>query len=300
MALRATKPEAVTKRLKLFMYGGAGAGKTTAAVQFPEAYIIDGEKGTENYDKLITTNGGVVFHTTDMHEAITEVKALLTEKHKYRTLVIDPITALYNDLLDKSEAKVGSEFGRHYGEANKTMKRLANLIMSLDMNVVITAHAKKEFGANLAVLGETFDGWKQLDYWFDLVIELSKEKRKKNAPRFGTVMKTRIESFPDGDKFQWSYEEIRKRWDIATLEREATTVVLASSEQVMEMKDLLAIVRLPEGTTDKWFSKAGVDVWEDMPAETISKCLDFVKKRMAGKDAAKPKERTYEPEGAAA
>jgi hypothetical protein len=78
-----------------------------------------------------------------------EVKALLTEKHDYRTLVIDPITTLYNDLLDKCEQKVGSDFGRHYGAANKTMKRLANLIMALDMNVVVTAHAKAEYGENL-------------------------------------------------------------------------------------------------------------------------------------------------------
>ena len=45
-ALRAKKPEAVTKRLKLFMFGPAGVGKTTAAIQFPNSYIIDCEKGT--------------------------------------------------------------------------------------------------------------------------------------------------------------------------------------------------------------------------------------------------------------
>ena len=55
--LRAKKPEAVTKRLKLFMFGPAGVGKTTAAIQFPKSYIIDCEKGAENYDKLITASG---------------------------------------------------------------------------------------------------------------------------------------------------------------------------------------------------------------------------------------------------
>ena len=150
MALRARKPEAVTKRLKLFMFGPAGVGKTTAAIQFPNSYIIDCERGTENYDKLITDSGSAVFQTTDMHEVIAEVKSLLTEKHDYRTLVIDPITTIYNDLLEKCEAQVGTDFGRHYGAANKTMKRLANLIMALDMNVVVTAHAKTEYGENLA------------------------------------------------------------------------------------------------------------------------------------------------------
>jgi predicted ATP-dependent serine protease len=174
--LRAKKPEAVQKRLKLFMFGPAGVGKTTAAIQFPNSYIIDCERGTENYDKLITNSGSAVFQTTDIQEVIQEVKALLTERHDYRTLVIDPITTIYNDLLDKCEQQVGADFGRHYGAANKTMKRLANLIMALDMNVVITAHAKPEYGQNLAKIGYTFDGWKQLDYWFDgLPQELSEQ-----------------------------------------------------------------------------------------------------------------------------
>jgi len=37
---------------------------------------------------------------------------------------------------------------------------------------------------------------------------------------------------------------------------------------------------LPEGTTDKWFAKAGVDAWEDMPADTLQKCIEFVKNRL--------------------
>src|SRR5687767_11599662 len=236
--LRARKPEAVNKRLKLFMYGPAGVGKTTAAIQFPNSYIIDCERGAENYDKLITQSGSAVFQTNDINEVIAEVKALLTVKHDYRTLVIDPITPIYNDLLEKCEAQVGADFGRHYGAANKTMKRLANLIMSLDMNVIITAHAKTEYGQNLAKLGYTFDGWRQLDYWFDLVVELGKKGKR----RMAKVAKTRIESFPDEDVFEWNYDAIKRRYDITMLEKEATAVRLATPEQVHEIKDLLSLV----------------------------------------------------------
>jgi hypothetical protein len=282
MALRAKKPTAVNKRLKLFMYGPAGVGKTTAAIQFPNSYIIDSERGSENYDKLITQSGSAVFQTNDINEVIAEVKALLTTKHDYRTLVIDPITTLYNDLLDKSEVKVGSDFGRHYGAANKEMKRLANLILALDMNVICTAHAKKEYGENLKVLGFTFDGWKQLDYWFDLVIELQKKGKK----RLGVVRKTRIETFPDEDVFEWGYESVKQRYDATMLERESAVVELATPEQVAEITTLLSVVRLPDGTVDKWFAKAGVDAWDDMPADVAQKCMDYIKQRLPSISAA--------------
>src|SRR3954447_9022686 len=232
MALRARKPEAVQKRLKLFMFGPAGGGKKTAAIPFPKSYIIDCERGAENYDKLLADSNSVVYQTTDVHDVIAEVKSLLTEKHEFRTLVIDPITPIYNDLLEKCEAKVGADFGRHYGAANKEMKRLANLIMALDMNVVITAHAKTEYGENLRKLGYTFDGWRQLDYWFDLVIELTKKGKK----RIGRVVKTRIETFPDEDAFEWSYDAIKSRYDAATLERAAQAIRLATPHQVQQIQ----------------------------------------------------------------
>jgi hypothetical protein len=217
-----------------------------------------------------------------MQDVIAEVKSLLTEKHDYRTLVIDPITTLYNDLLEKCEQKVGTDFGRHYGEANKTMKRLANLIMALDMNVVVTAHAKTEYGENLRKLGYTFDGWRQLDYWFDLVVELGKKGKK----RFAKVTKTRVDSFPDDEVFEWSYDAIKRRYDVAMLEKEANAIQLATTAQVREIKDLLGIVRLPEGTVDKWFAKAGVDLWEDMPADVVAKCIEYVKNRLPSVSAA--------------
>jgi hypothetical protein len=294
MALRAKKPESAEKRLKMFLFGPAGIGKTTAAIQFPNAYIIDCEKGTEHYGKLIEASGSQVFATTDIHDMIAEVRALATEKHDFRTLVIDPITTIYNDLLDKCEQKVGSDFGRHYGAANKEMKRLSNLIMALDMNVVVTAHAKAEYGPKLEKIGQTFDGWKSLDYIFDLVIELGRTQNfndfasantRRDKGRFARVRKTRLEAFPDLDVFEWSYDAVRQRYGGELLERAATAIQLATPEQVKEIRTLLDLVRLPEQTAERWLAKAGVEDWDDMPGDTVKKCIEFVKGKLEAQTA---------------
>lgn len=280
MALRAVKPKNVEKRLKALFYGSAGVGKTTAAIQFPKPYLIDTEKGAENtqYVKLLEEVGGAIFQTSDFEELINEVKSLLTEKHEYKTLVIDPLTTLYNDLLDKAATKVGTDFGKHYGEANKEMKHLLNLLLRLDMNVIITSHAKNEYGQNLAVLGQTYDCYKKLDYLFDLVFEI----QKRGKERVALVKKTRVEGFPEGDVFPFNYEEISNRYGKEILEKDAEEIRLATKEQVSEINRLIDLLKVPEETIGKWKKKAESESFDEMNFEYIHKCIEFLKKQING------------------
>jgi len=285
MKLRAVKPESIQKRLKALFYGGAGAGKTTAAINFPRPYLIDTEKGATNdqYIKQLQKSGGVVFQTSDFDELVTEVKALLTEKHEYKTLIIDPLTMLYNDLLDKSALKNGTEFGRHYGEANKQMKHLLNLLLRLDMNVIITSHAKNEYGHNLSVLGQTFDCYKKLDYLFDLVFEI----QKRGADRIGIIKKSRIETFPDGEAFPFSYQEIAKRYGKDVLERDAVAEKLASKEQIGRLKMLIELYKEPDEIVQKWLDKANAATLDEINEEIILKLINHMesKAKMKGETA---------------
>jgi hypothetical protein len=275
MALRGKKPETVQKRLKALFYGEAGAGKTTAAIQFPRPYLIDTEKGATNdqYGKLITDRGGAILAENDFTEIVKEVTSLLSEEHNYQTLIIDPITTVYDDLIEKSEAKVGTEFGRHYGEAKKQWKRLANLLMRLDMNVIITSHQKNLYGDNLKVLGKTFDGPKGLDYLFDLVFEIS----KRGSERVGVVRKTRVESFPEGDVFPFSYAEVAARYGRDVLERNAVAVTLASPEQIKALSELLDSRKDGADLLDKWLTKAEADSPAEMTADSINKCIAYLR-----------------------
>jgi hypothetical protein len=280
MALKAKKPSVVDCRLKALFYGNAGVGKTMAAIQFPKPYIIDTEGSTNKpqYVRAIDKVDGAVLVTTDFDEMVNEVRELLTTKHEYKTLVIDSLTLLYNDLLEKAERKVGTEFGRHYGEANKRMKQLLNLLFRIDLNVIITCHSKNEYGQNLAILGQTFDGYKKLDYLFDLVFEI----QKRGDNRVGLVKKSRFETFQDSDTFPFCYEEIAGRYGRAVIEREAVAQELATPEQIKEIARLIDLLKVPEELYQKWLDKANSESFEDMQKDSIQKCIDHLTSKIKG------------------
>lgn len=293
MALRGVKPELIEKRFKAFFYGAAKVGKTTAAIQFPKPYLIDTERGAENkkYVDLLKNSGGVIFQTSDFDELIKEVNALLTEKHEFKTLIIDPLTTVYNDLIDKMQIALkkaskdkdstGSEFGRHYTEANKKMKNLYNLLLRLDMNVIITSHAKDQLGENMVKLGQTFDCYKKLDYLFDLILEV----QKRGKERVAIIKGTRLEGFPEDETIIFNYDEIANRYDRAILERDCTPQKLATPEQVAELKRLIEFFNLPEEIWQKWLDKANSEKFEEMPCDTIEKCIDYLKSKLQGEAA---------------
>lgn len=277
MTLRAKKAEPSNKRLKLFMFSAFGVGKTTAAISFPRSYVIDGEKGTAHYSKLLDASGSHVFHTTSIDDVTEEVRTLGSTKHDYRTLVLDPITTLEADLMERVHKAYPKEGDmRKWQERDRTMRRLMTLILNLDMNVVVTAHGKVEYGDAMTKLGTTFDGWRRWPYAFDLVIELERRTRR----RVGIVRKTRIEAFPDGAEFDFSYAEVARRYGADAVERAAEPVAVASAEQVAALKGLIDTVKLEEGVVDGWLRKAGVDSLEDLPAAIADKCIEFVRRKV--------------------
>ncbi|MEX1017097.1 MAG: AAA family ATPase [Phycisphaeraceae bacterium] len=275
MPLRGKAPEDRKQRLKLLLSGEAGVGKTTAAIQMPKPYIIDTEQGSVHYGDMIEQAEGAVFEAGRFDDVIAEVRALMTEPHDYLTLVIDPITNIFNDLLDEGERRVGTDFGRHYGYANRQFKRLCNLLSTIDMNVVITAHEKNEYGEKLEIVGKTFDGYKKLDYVFDLWLQL--ERNRKNGNRVATVRKTRLAEFPDQERFEWSYETIKQRYGQDRLEKGVQRFELATPDQVERFRYLLSQLNEEEVRRlriDK--ALATVEDVADLPAERIRKGIELI------------------------
>lgn len=281
------KPTAVEKRFKALFYGPAGSGKTTAAIQFPSPVLVDTEGGAENeqYVQRLAAAGGVYLGPRDGamdFDVLLELcRDLLGKKHDYRTLVIDPLTVVYNEMLDKSASINGTEFGRHKTDPDRKIKHLLALLTRLDMNVIITSHGKPKWiqikdrnGKDTAAQdGMTFDCYARLDYFFDLVIEVGRRGKE----RVGIVKKTRVEKFPEGEVIPFNYGEISERYGVSKMEAAASVIELATPEQVAEAAALAKAADISTEIIEKWWDKAGAAGWAEMPAEAIAKCIVYLK-----------------------
>lgn len=285
MALKGKQPEEVKKRLKMFIYGASGVGKTTTAISFPNCYLIDCEHGAENsqYLKILKQNNGAILQTSDFKEILQEVRSLRTEKHNYTTLIIDPVTTMYNNLVDFHSIKNGkdnTEYGRHTAAAKKQIKQLFDLLVSLDMNIILTAHAKKEYGDNMKVLGNTFDFFVGAEYVFDLVLEA----RKLGVHRTAHVIKTRIETFSENEECKFDYATIADKYGRDIMEAQAKPVVVGTKEDIAQLDHLITVLKISSEEVGKWFKKANVSTIEDMPQDIIHKIIGSLKNRVENKE----------------
>jgi len=284
--LKAVEPDNVEpKKPKVVVVGKPGVGKTWESLNFPKVYYMDHESGADldHYRAKLKASGGVYFGqeqgSLDIDEVIEQVKALATEKHDYRTLVSDSVSKLWNTMLQDEQTKLGDKdvFGASKKAPTRKFNELLRWINKLDMNVILIAHSKPEWGkdekGNREEIGETFDGPDKLGYELHLILTVVK-----NGPtRRAKIGKSRLTGFPEGTVFPWSYEEFAARYGKDVIEREATQLVLASPEQISEVKRLLDIVKVADDWQEKVFKKADIEDWSEIDAEKIVAIIESLK-----------------------
>jgi len=279
MPLKAVKPKHIEKRLKILLFGEAGAGKTTAAIHFPRPIIIDTERGCEQseYSALLDKQEGAIYQTADFNEIRNEIKALLCENHPYKTLIIDPITIVWDELVNAAERKMDAKFGRHFALANKQFKELMNLILRLDMNVIFTAHTKDKYDEKMTVTDTVADGYKKLPYFFDLVLEI----KIINNQRMACVRKSRIANFKSLEIFPFSYDLVADKYGREILERDAVPEQLVSAEQVIELRELIKIHKVCNDAVNITLDRANAANFDELPADKAEQWINFLKKNEA-------------------
>jgi len=283
MALKGVAPKTIKPaKPKILIFGAPGKGKTWGSLEFPSVYYIDTEAGADlnHYQDKLASAGGTYFGidqgSRDFKAVIDEVKSLATEKHKYKTMVIDSFTKIYNIERSKAEASGGSEFGRDKKEANKPTRQLVTVMDKLDMNVILVCHEIDKWekvGAQREAVGKTYDGFDKLEYEMHLVLQIVRRAGKTKA----IVVKSRFEQFVEGTDFVWSYEAFAEKYGRDIMETPAVPIMLATTEQVVELNELLGVVKVDTATLDQWRTKANVEEWSEMNSDQIGKCIAFLK-----------------------
>lgn len=290
--LMAVEPDTVEpKKPKVLVYGPAGVGKTWASLDFPGVYYIDTEGGADldHYRAKLKAAGGVYFGpdqgSLDFETVIGQVQALATERHPYKTIVFDSITKLFNTAITDESERLGDKdvFGASKKPAVRQMARLVRWVNRADMNAIFIAHEKPDWtseNGKREQTGLTFDGWEKLAYDLHFILRISKIGAGDSAKRYAHVGKSRLTGFPEGSRFDWSYDEFAARYGRDIIEKDVKQIVIASAEDVAEIKRLLDLVKLPDGTVEKWFKAAGVESFDEMDADIIAKCIDNLKGKL--------------------
>lgn len=150
---------AVVKPPIVTIFGEAGHGKTTLGCSFPNPVLIPVEDGTQTIRTLQDEGilGDIpifpqVYSTNELYEC---AKALATEEHDRKTIIIDSITALHNIVETEtiksspnncsSMATAWGGYGKAYDVAAERHREIFNWFKSirdqLNINIVFIAHA---------------------------------------------------------------------------------------------------------------------------------------------------------------
>lgn len=271
--LRAKAPAAVEPtKPKILIYGPPGVGKTWFSLDFPACYYIDTEGGAArtHYMEKLQRSGGMILGpedgSLDFQTVIEQFQALATEAHGFKTVVVDSITKLFNVCVANEVERLGDKdvFGASKKPAIACMRRLVNWIQRVDMNVVLIAHQKDEWGMDAkgerVQTGQTFDCWDKLEYELDLAIGVTKQ----GASRYGVVRKSRLMGFPDRERFEFTYPEFAQRYGKDVIEKAVHAIKLATPEQVAEITRIADLIKMSDAEKEKWLTKAGASEWNEL------------------------------------
>jgi len=287
MPLRAKKPELENNRFRCLMYGTPGAGKSHFCCSFPKVYYIDTEEliKYKKYVDMLNENGSVVVRLNELDEIIEEVSSLLNEKHDYSTLVIDSISNVYTQACDSEAERLakasrgsdpeGTEFGRNTSKPKRKIMRLGNLLSRLDMNVIVTCHAKAKY-VNGKEVGNDCDVYDKLKYLLGSSMEVNVIAKKRKGRMDD---KSRYSELPSWEMFDLSYEYIESRFGRDMFVSDSKPQKLITEEQLKALKVLIIVNRISDETVNKVVARAKATNIHDLPSDKAQLWIDSLSKK---------------------
>lgn len=201
-------PPKTKKYLKVALFGDGGSGKTLFALSFPKPAIIDGEKGSDPY---IGRRQFKLLRANRWRQLQAPIDWLRKHPGVFETLIIDPMTIFYQDLIqdivDYIKAKRGNEIMStgDWGVEKRRYAAFLNCLIELPMHIVLCFREKSEYEEVTNRQGEEvrkktgnflMDADRQTRYLFDLSFrcytEVGNPKKKEGDVKFKVqVDKTR-------------------------------------------------------------------------------------------------------------
>lgn len=296
MALKAKKPKDVKPgRCKGLIFGKPGAGKTWFALNFPAPYFIDTEGGANlsHYMQKLQASGGAYLGqedgANDFDVILDQVKSLATEKHSYKTLVIDSVTKVFQSTIAGEQERLGDKdvFGQSKKPAISKMRRLLMYLDRLDMNVWLIAHETAEWGmqdGERKELGKTADVWDKVIHELHLAMRF---ERAAKGFRRATITKSRLEGFPELDSFvvqegdkDLGYVEFSKRFGRDYIEAPPTPICLCTPEQAGTIAHLVSVLNVSEEEIKKILERGNAETYHDLSEENAGKMISWLQKKI--------------------
>lgn len=266
-------------RMKIFLYGEFGCGKTYATCEFPNAYFFDTEDSVsiEEYYNLLVKNNSAPVITTDIDDIINHINVLMTTRHNFKTIIIDSMTTIYSTLIARCAA-FGTEYGKHHEMAKRKMSHLISLLINVDMNVIVTSKCKEyhEEGDNKSTKIVTFDCYKDFPYMMNMVLFMQKRGEK----RIAMVKKSRHSQFHQDMVFDFNYENLSTLFGVEVAEKESIPEAMSTPKQIIEIKQLINMDKNSNELVAKWLQKANATSFEEMSHDALEKCIVYMKSKI--------------------
>jgi len=128
--------------------GVDGVGKSTFAAGAPEPIFFGPEDGTNNLDVARLPS------PENWHDVLETLQELFTERHEFKTLVVDSLDwiepILYKEICERYKSKTidsaAGGYGKGYNEAITEWQKFISLLSDLrnkrEMNIVMIAHVE--------------------------------------------------------------------------------------------------------------------------------------------------------------
>ncbi len=292
------KPE----RVFALIAGPSGSGKSYGIATFPKSLIIDSDigGGLRYADSMIRANGsrrigpGGLNAGTEDDVTVADYPELLDLLNRLdrqgalkniSTLCIDHLTVFQDNAVSRINPGLQRDYGRANDVATRQWKQVREICRNKDFNLVCIAHLKGKWEHEEQV-GMQAAGPKEIAGDMDIELHLRRDPSGKYPSRASVLKWRRLPNDPRGavpPMFPFTFEAFSKIEGTGAFDRARVPLVMASVEQVALVRKLLAESGMKAGTEARWLQAANAERFEDMPSDSVQKCIVHLHKIIATK-----------------